>query len=257
MHNQRLYANQAKTTLASAVAPTDTTILVANASLFPVPGVGQYFLVTIDSGSASEIIQVNGVSGNSFINCVRGRENTTAQSFQASTKIENRVTRDTLASFARLTDRLATIANVDSITSPATSDANSYLTVSTDDGGSPIVAVSNNGVTWRFLNYSTVITAGTLASAGTTTTATVVNASAAIPLPFSGKYIIQFTTGLNTGNARAITSVAGTTINWSTALPNVPAIGDGYEVYQSTNSSLNNLNSASDDALIFSIILGS
>ena len=65
--NTRLYANNAKTTLASAVQPTDTTIQVANASIFPNPTTGQHFFVTIDTGSTYEIIKVTGVSGNSFI----------------------------------------------------------------------------------------------------------------------------------------------------------------------------------------------
>jgi hypothetical protein len=257
MHNQCLYANNAKTTLASAVAPTDTTILVANGSIFPVPGVGQYFLATIDSGVSIEIIKVGGVSGNSFINCVRGWENTTPQSFQPTTKIENRATAGTLASFARLVDRLANIASVDALASPALSDANSYLTVSTDDGGSPIVAVSNNNVTWRFLNYATVLTSGTLSAIGTSTSVSLPNASTILVHPFSGTFIIQFMTGNNTGLARAVTVVSGNTVSWATALPNTPAVGDGYQVYQSTNSTLNTLNSASNNALIYSIILGS
>jgi hypothetical protein len=253
----RLYANNAKTTLASSVQPGDTTIQVANASLFPQPTAGQYFLATIDTGSTQEVIQVNGVSGNSFINCVRGFEGV-AGTYQAGTRIENRATAGTYESFARLQDRVAPITNLDSLSAPGASDSNSYITQSTDDGGNYILAYSGSasGV-WSFTNYPTVLTSGTLAGVGTTISISVTNAATIIPLPFAGKYIIQFMTGQNKGLVRAITSISGNTINWATALPFAPAASDSYQVYQSEVSNLNALNIAANNGLIYAILLGS
>lgn len=254
----RLYANNAKTTLASAVAPGDTSILVANGSIFPQPTTGQYFLATIDTGSVQEVIFVGGVSGNTFINCIRGQEGTIAGAYQASTRIENRATMGTYASFARLQDRVAPIASLDVLSAPGQSDSNSYVTQTTDDGGNPILAYTNgaNG-TWCFTNYPTSITSGTLVGAGTTTSITITNAAIVVPQPFSGKYIIQFITGANKGLVRAITTITGSTVSWATALPNIPAASDGYQVYQSEVSNLNALNIAANNGLIYAILLGS
>jgi hypothetical protein len=254
----RLYANNAKTTLAAAVQPSDTTIMVANATLFPQPGAGEFFLATIDTGSTQEVIEVHGISGNSFINCVRGAENTVAGAYQAATRIENRATRGTYESFARLQDRMAPIASIDALSAPNNSDSNSYVTVSTDDGGNPIVAYTNgsSGI-WAFANYPTSITSGTLAATGTTTSVSIANASTVIPQPFAGKYIIQFVTGANQGLARAITSISGNTVSWATTLPAVPQASDGYQVYQSEVSNLNALNVAANNGLIYAILLGS
>jgi hypothetical protein len=253
----RLYANNAKTTLASSVQPGDTTIQVANASTFPQPAAGQFFLATIDTGSTQEVIFVGGVSGNSFINCIRGFEGV-AGTYQAGTRIENRATATTYESFARLQDRVAPIASLDALSSPAGSDANSYVTETTDDGGNPILAYTNvtSGV-WSFTNYPTSITSGTLAGVGTTISVSITNASTILPLPFAGKYIIQFLTGQNKGLVRAITSITGNTVNWSTALPFAPAASDSYQVYQSEVSNLNALNIAANNGLIYAILLGS
>lgn len=254
----RLYANNAKTTLASSVAPGDTSIQVANGSIFPQPAAGQYFLATIDTGSTQEIIFVGGVSGNTFINCVRGYENTVAGTYQAGVRIENRATAGTFGSFARLQDRVAPIASLDALSAPSASDANSYVTQTTDDGGNPILAYTNgtNNV-WTFTNYPTTFTSGTLAGAGTTLSVSVTNAQTLLNQPFSGKYIIQFVTGANQGLVRAITSVSGNTINWATTLPVAPSTSDGYQIYQSEVSNLNALNIAANNGLIYAILLGS
>jgi hypothetical protein len=253
----RLYANNASTTLASSVLPTDTTIQVANGSLFPNPGAGQYFLVTIDTGSTQEVVYVGTNSGNVFSNCIRGYENTTAGAYQAATLVENRVTAGTLSSFARYQDRVYQIASLDALSAPNASDSNSYVTLTNDDGGRTIFAYTNgNSNTWSFTNYPTSVASGTLTAAGTTTSITFTNASNLLPQPFTGVYIIQFVTGLNQGLVRAITSVSGTTVSWATALPNTPAASDGYVVYQSENSNLNALNVAANNGLIYAILLG-
>jgi hypothetical protein len=254
----RLYANNAKTTLASSVQPTDTTLQVANASLFPTPTAGQHFYVTIDTGSTYEIIKVTGVSGNSFTGCSRGQESTIAGTYQAATRVELRVTAGNYASFARLQDRVAPIASLDALSAPGASDSNSYITTSTDDGGNSILAYSNvtSGV-WNFTNYPTTLTSGTLAATGTSTTMSITNASTILNLPTTGKYIVQFVTGANKGLVRAITSASGNTVSWSTALPTPPAASDGYQIYQSEVSNLNALNIAANNGLIYAILLGS
>lgn len=251
----RIYANNARTTLASPVMASDTSIIVANGSVFPTPTGNEFFSVTLDTGSAVEIIEVYGVSGNVLTGCIRGREGTTAQSFLTGTRVENRVTAATLSSFARLIDRVADISSVNALDTVANSASNSYLCASTDDGGVPILAVKQ-GLKWRFANHPVVTTSGSSASAGTTTSMPLAGADGLIPITTVGSHIIQFTTGANAGLARIISSTNSTTVSWTTALPTGVSTADQYEIYESTAYSVKALKSTGDDALIFSILFG-
>jgi hypothetical protein len=252
----RLYANNAKTTLASPIGASDTTIIVSDASKFPVPGVNQFFNITLDTGTTVEIIEVHNVSGNTFFNCVRGVENTSAQAFLTGTRVENRVTAATLTSFARLIDRVADISSVDQLDTPANSPANSYLCASTDDGGNPILAVKS-GSKWRFATHSYILTSGTLASNGTVNTMPLASASSTIVIPAAGSHIVQFTTGNNAGYARIIQSAGANSLSWTTPLPYATSTLDQYEIYQSDILSMNlTRNTGSDDALVFAILFG-
>lgn len=251
----RLYANNAKTTLASPIGASDTSIIVTDASKFPIPATNQFFLLTIDSGSSVEIIEVHGVSGNVLLNCIRGAESTVAQSFLSGTRVENRVTAGTLSSFARLVDRVADISSVDVLDTPTNSTSNSYLCASVDDGGVPILAVKSS-TRWRFANHSRVVIAGTLASTGTTTGIPYTGANTIIPVFTAGSHIIQFMSGANAGLTRIVQSTTSTTITWAAVLPNAPQIGDQFEIYESSVYGMNTMRSSGDDALAFSILFG-
>ena len=65
------FSNLASTVLASGVSNSATSVSVANASLFPSLGAGDYFYATIGLGSGSEIVKVTAVSGTTFT-VVRG-----------------------------------------------------------------------------------------------------------------------------------------------------------------------------------------
>jgi len=88
-----LFTNNAATTLASAVAPSDTSITVASASAFPTPTGGNYFLATLVgiTGTPIEIVQVTSVTGNVFT-VVRAQEGTTASSFNVNDLVQLRIT---------------------------------------------------------------------------------------------------------------------------------------------------------------------
>jgi hypothetical protein len=256
--SQQLYANNATTTLSASVASTDTSINVASTTGWPSPANGTYFAVTIDSGTNVEVIYVFGVTGTTLTGCLRGQENTVASNFQPGTTIEMRVTAGTLQRFARYQDRLYNIASVDALLPPGSSDGNSYICNSGDDAGSPIVAIARtSNETWRFPTYPSLVTTGTAGSTGNTTTfMSLTNAASLVPSPFTGVYIIQFTTGLNAGYARAVTGTSTTGITWATALPNTVSSGDGFEVYQSASSSISNLNASANNGLLFAILFG-
>ena len=81
----QLYANNAKTTLASPINATQTTITVApgTGSLFPNPASGQAFMVTLVSAASSttyEICLCNGRLGD-VLSVVRGQEGTSGTPF--------------------------------------------------------------------------------------------------------------------------------------------------------------------------------
>lgn len=249
---KQLYANNAITTLATSVNPSDTVIQVASAAKFPKPQANEYFRVTIDSGTGIEVLFVFGVSGDSFINCLRGQEGTVAQAFQPGTNIECRVTAGTLAQFARYQDRLADITSVDVLSPPNQSDANSYICATPDDVGNPIVTIARDDNTWRFIEYATVALNGQ-ATGGNTVSLTY-SSPGNVQLAFAGKYIVQFLSGPNQGLARMVTGADETGITWNRPLPVAVNANDAFEIYQSTASSINDMNLSINNGLIFAIL---
>lgn len=255
MSYKRLYANNAKTTLASPITSADSAIILADTSKFPVPGENEFFSITIDAGSSIEIVYAYGVNGNVLSPCTRGMEGTSAQSFLSGTRVENRVTAGALSSFSRLIDRVADIDSVDSLDRPSISPANSYLCASPDDDGAPVLAVKN-GDFWRFANYPTTVGNYSALSNGTTNSTPLSGANAIAPISTVGSHIIVFTTGNNKGLARRITSTTDSTVSWATPLPYAVNIGDHFNIYVSNVYTLNYLKSSSDDGLIYSILFG-
>lgn len=88
-----IFSNNAVTTLASAVAETDTTIILSDAGLFPTPEPGRYFLATLQSlrTDVLEIIKVTGRVGNT-LTVERAQEGTTAKAFLPGDDCSNRLT---------------------------------------------------------------------------------------------------------------------------------------------------------------------
>jgi hypothetical protein len=103
-YDTQLFTNNAVALLAQPLNPGDTTLQVmpGYGQLYPAPSAGQFFLVTLEdqSGTVREIIRVNGRSGDTFTNCVRGQEGTTARAWSASlgsdTLVDHRVTAETM-----------------------------------------------------------------------------------------------------------------------------------------------------------------
>ena len=90
-----LAANNAGTTLASALNPTATTIALATGTgvLFPQPTTGQYYVATLipatsTTGLPNEIVWVTGMTGDTAT-VVRGRESTTPLSFNIGDSFQN------------------------------------------------------------------------------------------------------------------------------------------------------------------------
>lgn len=100
----RLFVNNFSTNLNEAVADTDTTFDLVDASGLGSPSGGDFIACTIDDNAGNrEIIHVTGVSSNT-ITCTRGQEGTAAQNWSGTELIEARLTADGLNEKADVAD---------------------------------------------------------------------------------------------------------------------------------------------------------
>lgn len=240
------YANNARTTLMADILTSSTTLIVNSAAGFPtISAADDHFFVTLDDGNNIEIVKVRGISGNTFINCQRGQEGTTAFAFLATTKVENRLTAGNISRFSRLEDRLYDLALVSDLESPLNTNGNSRLIAELDPQGNPIVAVKKSASNlWRFPSYSQVCLTGVVGAAATTTSISLSNVASLLKSTHPADYIIQFTSGTSSGRCRIISVGAGV-ISFS-ALPQVPGPADTYEIYRSNDTYLSPTGGGSD-----------
>jgi hypothetical protein len=96
-----LYSNNAASTLASGINSTVTSMTVAagTGGVFPNPGAGEYFYVTLanDDETTLEIVKVTART-NDVLTIERGFDGTTSSSFSAGAKVELRITKIVLDS---------------------------------------------------------------------------------------------------------------------------------------------------------------
>jgi len=236
---KQLFANNAKTTLASSIIATDTAIVVTDGSAFPNPGPYEYFLATLEISGNIEVILVTARTGNTLtvggyvdsgsVTAGRGMEGTTAQAFAAGARVECRVTKNTLANTSK---GLYSLPGVDQMVAPKDSYQDSYIIGTFDPSGNPVVAMAKDLYTWRFLNYTSQLSK--TATAGTTTS---VSASVlSLSTVSAGRYLIQFTSGALQGQLREIASNIGNTVNWSNGTATAPQVGDTFEILEANTS---------------------
>lgn len=92
------FSNQASTTLVDPILSTDNTIVVEDASVFPMIAADEYFIVCVASSSAGyEIMKVVGVEDNT-LTVVRAQEGTSVKDFPSGASVENRLTAGSLNS---------------------------------------------------------------------------------------------------------------------------------------------------------------
>jgi hypothetical protein len=100
-----VFANNARTTLATAIGPSATTITLATGTgaLFPNPGAGQQFTLTLndaETGLIDEICYCTARSGDN-LTVLRGQEGTAALSWNVGDLASNYFTAGTAASFVQ------------------------------------------------------------------------------------------------------------------------------------------------------------
>jgi hypothetical protein len=96
--------NNASGTLATTISASDTgiTLTTGNGASFPALAAGDYFYATLGStGGTQEIVKVTARSGDSMT-IARAQESTTAQSFAAGSRLELRVTVQSVRDWAEV-----------------------------------------------------------------------------------------------------------------------------------------------------------
>lgn len=154
----QLFTNNAISSLANPVSPTDTVIQLNDGSKFPNPGPTDTFKITIEEGSNFEIILCSGRTGNTITVAPGGRaqEGTTALGFSAGSRVGCRITAALLQYFfdqidtfnsalalkaatTYVDDAVATKAN---IASPAFTGTPTAPTPSTGDDSSKVATTA-------------------------------------------------------------------------------------------------------------------
>lgn len=105
MAHGQLFSNNALALLDVSIGPTDLVIQVQPGlgDLFPAPGAGEWFLVTLEdvtSPLTREIVRISGRTGDVLSVSSRGHEGTVASAWAAGdTLVDHRITAGTLADF--------------------------------------------------------------------------------------------------------------------------------------------------------------
>ncbi len=89
----QLFTNQARSTLAGAIADDDLLLTVAagTGARFPAPTGDEFFKVTLKTSSAREIVKVTSVAGDVFT-IVRAQEDTTALNWASGVDVREHLT---------------------------------------------------------------------------------------------------------------------------------------------------------------------
>ena len=154
-----VFKNNAKTTLASGINSSATSITVSDGDVFPSLTGSDIFFVTFDDGTNNEIVKVTARSGNT-LTVVRAQESTTARSFSTGDEAQLRLTAGILGLFSQtgvaITDEIEAYLDANGLTFPdnvkAQFGANNDLqifhngTVSNiKDAGTGILQLTTNG----------------------------------------------------------------------------------------------------------------
>jgi len=158
--------NNARSTLASGIGSTDTSLSVATGEGSKFPSVAP-FRISIDN----EIIEVGAVSGDTFSSLTRGAEGTTAAAHSAGAIVELRITADIINQFQTNKGVATVYTSTTSLTPNAATDKEIYITAlagnltinnptgTPNDGQRLMIRIKDDGtartITWGS-NYQSV-----------------------------------------------------------------------------------------------------
>jgi hypothetical protein len=113
---------------ANAIGGSDTGIVLTSASLFPALGSGEYFYATIvGTNNAYEVVKCTAVVGNT-LTVARAQEGTAAQSFASGSRIEMRITAQSIL------DAIGDATGAVSAASVSIADAGNYYSSTNVEG---------------------------------------------------------------------------------------------------------------------------
>jgi hypothetical protein len=163
----QLFANNATTTLASAIASTATSITVASGTgaLFPNPSSPDYFLATLATLNASgvetvrEIVKCTARSSDT-LTVVRAQEGTAASAFNAGDKVELRMTAGSFSNFAQSQNVVSSFNTRTGAVTLASADVTGAL------GFTPVSQVLTDALYPRLIDTGASIDLNTLVNPG-------------------------------------------------------------------------------------------
>jgi hypothetical protein len=109
-----LFTNNASTSLAVGIDDNDTTLTVADGSIFPSPSGGDWFPVTLEQSGNFEIVHCTARTGND-LTVSRAEEGTTPASFTPGARVDHRLTAATLDAIKSLAGGVQSIVQGDGI----------------------------------------------------------------------------------------------------------------------------------------------
>ena len=116
-----VFKNNAKTTLASSLTSSATSVTVADGSTFPSLSGGNTFFCTFDNGTNVEVVKVTARSSNT-LTIVRAQDDTTARAFSTGAVAELRLTAGILNLFSQtgvaITDEIEAYLDANGTTFP-------------------------------------------------------------------------------------------------------------------------------------------
>ena len=116
-----VFKNNAKTTLASSLTSSATSVTVADGSAFPSLSGGDTFFCTFDNGTNVEVVKVTARSSNT-LTIVRAQDDTTARAFSTGAVAELRLTAGILNLFSQtgvaITDEIEAYLDANGTTFP-------------------------------------------------------------------------------------------------------------------------------------------
>jgi len=185
-----LFANNAHSTLASSIGPSDTSCFLAagTGSKFPAPGAGQGFYMTFNdaaTGLLSEIVFVTSISGDEILVMDRAQQGTAAQSWPSGTLVSQYYTAYDAGSFLQ------------------GASAGTGIAVSTAGG---VATIANTGVT-ELLAGSNVVLSG---ATGAVTISLEANSGVSEILAGAGISVNQNTGNVTVTNTGVLELTAGT-----------------------------------------------
>ena len=153
-----LYSNNAASTLASGITSTANSLTLATGTggVFPSPGVGEYFYVTLlnDDETTLEIVKVTART-NDVLTIQRGFDGTTASSFLSAAKVELRITKIVLDSKEPADSTILKDADIGSTVLAFDTNLQAFVTaftVPTSDGTTGQALITDGSGTIAFGN---------------------------------------------------------------------------------------------------------